>query len=86
MKRKENIDYVIKKRNKLIKEKAKQQSDTKLEDYGNTVAETIELPAFKNRFGDRKNDPENASKVVDSEGEPLVVYHGAVSKFESFDK
>lgn len=32
--------------------------------------------AFKNWFGDYENDPENASKVVDSEGKPLQVYHG----------
>lgn len=31
---------------------------------------------FKNWFGDWENDPENASKVVDKEGRPLVVYHG----------
>ena len=31
---------------------------------------------FKKWFGDWENDPENASKIVDSDGEPLVVYHG----------
>ena len=31
---------------------------------------------FKNWFGDWQNDPDNASKVVDENGEPLVVYHG----------
>lgn len=35
-----------------------------------------ETNAFKNWFGDYENDPENASKVVDSEGKPLQVYHG----------
>lgn len=35
-----------------------------------------ETSAFKNWFGDYENDPENASKVVDSEGKPLQVYHG----------
>ena len=30
---------------------------------------------FKNWFGDWINDPENASKVVDENGEPKVVYH-----------
>ena len=30
---------------------------------------------FKNWFGDWENDPKNASKVVDENGEPLVVYH-----------
>ena len=30
---------------------------------------------FKKWFGDWENDPEHASKVVDENGEPLVVYH-----------
>lgn len=30
---------------------------------------------FKKWFGDWENDPEEASKVVDANGEPLVVYH-----------
>ena len=37
---------------------------------------------FINWFGDWINDPANASKVVDENGEPLVVYHG--SKDNSF--
>ena len=32
---------------------------------------------FINWFGDWINDPANASKVVDENGEPLVVYHGS---------
>jgi len=31
---------------------------------------------FKDWFGDWKNDPKNASKAVDSNGEPKVYYHG----------
>ena len=31
---------------------------------------------FKDWFGEWENDPENASKVIDENGEPLVVYHG----------
>ena len=31
---------------------------------------------FKNWFGDWEGDPEHASKVVDAEGRPLVVYRG----------
>ena len=30
---------------------------------------------FKNFFGDWQNDPTNASKVVDAEGVPLILYH-----------
>ena len=37
----------------------------------------VRTPEFKAWFGDWENDPENASKVVDENGEPLVVYHGA---------
>ena len=43
-------------------------------------------PAFKEWFGDWEGDPDNASKVVDSNGEPMVVYHGSKKKFHSFDK
>ena len=38
---------------------------------------------FKEWFGDWENNPENSSKVVDENGEPLVVYHG--SKNNTFD-
>lgn len=40
---------------------------------------------FINWFGDWINDPNNASKVVDENGEPLVVYHGSQNKFTIFD-
>ena len=36
----------------------------------------VRTPAFKKWFGDWENDPENASKVVDENGEPMVMYHG----------
>ena len=36
----------------------------------------VRTKAFKRWFGDWENDPENASKVVDENGEPLVLYHG----------
>lgn len=39
---------------------------------------------FKNWFGDWQNDPENASKVVDENGEPLVVYHGGAQNIRVF--
>lgn len=35
----------------------------------------VRTKAFKKWFGDWENDPKNASKVVDENGEPLVVYH-----------
>ncbi len=45
-----------------------------------SVAESTDItdsPAFKRWFG--------ASKVVDENGKPLVVYHGSSSRFTSFD-
>ena len=39
---------------------------------------------FINWFGDWINDLANASKVVDENGEPLVVYHGSKSIFHTF--
>lgn len=44
----------------------------------------VRTPEFKAWFGDWENDPENASKVVDENGEPLVVYHGTKKVFTSF--
>ena len=49
----------------------------------NLTAEQYKLvrtPEFKAWFGDWENDPENASKVVDKNGEPMVVYHGTRKK------
>lgn len=46
---------------------------------------TVRTEAFKNWFGDWENDPKNASKVVDENGEPLVVYHGTDAEFDVFD-
>jgi hypothetical protein len=47
---------------------------------------TVRTPAFKAWFGDWENDPTNASKVIDENGEPLVVYHGSDADFNVFDK
>lgn len=44
----------------------------------------VRTPNFKKWFGDWENDPENASKVVDENGEPLVVFHGTESDFYEF--
>ena len=51
--------------------------------YDNYVM--VRTPAFINWFGDWINDPENASKVVDENGEPLVEFHGTMSYgFDTF--
>jgi hypothetical protein len=46
----------------------------------------VRTPAFKKWFGDWENDPANASKVVDDNGEPLIVYHATNKTFNFFDK
>ena len=44
----------------------------------------VRTPAFKAWFGDWESDVDNSSKVVDSNGEPLVVYHGSINSFDTF--
>ena len=46
--------------------------------------EQVRTPAFKKWFGDWENDPKNASKAVDENGEPLIVYHGSSGGFDEF--
>ena len=46
----------------------------------------VRTPEFKAWFGDWENDPENASKVVDENGEPLPVYHGTTEDFTTFQE
>ena len=46
----------------------------------------VRTPSFKNWFGDWENDLENSSKVLDSNNEPLVVFHGTQQAgFSCFD-
>lgn len=45
----------------------------------------VRTKAFKEWFGDWENNPEEASKVVDENGEPLVVYHGTNSQWTTYD-
>ena len=40
---------------------------------------------FKKWFGDWENDPQNSSKAVDENGEPMVFYHGTGPTFWRFD-
>jgi len=48
----------------------------------------VRTPEFKGWFGDWENDPENSSKVVDENGEPMVMYHASTSEkiYYEFDK
>lgn len=45
----------------------------------------VRTKAFKNWFGDWINNPSEASKVIDENGEPLVVYHETDVKWDTFD-
>lgn len=47
---------------------------------------TVRTTNFKNWFGDWENDPDNASKVVDENGEPMVMYHYTDENFTIFGK
>ena len=44
----------------------------------------VRTKAFKAWFGNWENDPENASKVVDENVEPMVMYHGTGREFYTF--
>ena len=43
----------------------------------------VRTKAFKEWFGDWENDPTNASKVVDENGEPLVTWHSTLVEIEN---
>ena len=46
---------------------------------------TVRTRAFRDWFGDWLRAPEQSSRVVDDNGEPLVIYHGSNFKFTEFD-
>ncbi len=46
----------------------------------------VRTPQFKRWFGDWENDTAHASKIVDENGEPLMVYHGTGERFTVFDR
>lgn len=46
---------------------------------------TVRTDAFKKWFGDWENDLANASKVVDANGEPKVVYNGSKVQHYNYD-
>ncbi len=45
----------------------------------------VRTEGFKQWFGDWQSDPENASKMVDENGEPKLFYHGTHREFDDFD-
>lgn len=46
----------------------------------------VRTKAFKAWFGDWVNNPSEASKIVDENGEPLVVYHHRKTELNDFNK
>lgn len=50
------------------------------------VDDSVQSQEFKNWFGDWQNDSENASKVVNVDGTPKIMYHGSPNSFTAFDK
>lgn len=46
----------------------------------------VRTKAFKTWFGDWENNPNEASKVVDENGEPRVVYHNSHEEWSSYDE
>lgn len=45
---------------------------------------TTRTKAFKNWAGDWENDPENATKILDENGEPKIVWHGGDFAIDNF--
>lgn len=45
----------------------------------------VRTQEFKEWFGDWENDPANASKIVDENGEPLVVWHSGTDTYSVFN-
>ena len=50
------------------------------------LADQTQSQQFKRWFGDWQNKPNTASKVVDEDGKPRVVYHGTAEDIHSFDQ
>ncbi len=50
------------------------------------ISDVTQSKQFKRWFGDWQNDPANASKVVNDDGTPKVIYHGTPAKFTVFDR
>ena len=50
------------------------------------IASETQSQQFKRWFGDWQNHPKTASKIVNSDGTPKVMYHGSPAQFSAFDK
>ena len=78
------------KQEKVIKDAPQSRKQIDLAPNGNPSNLTpeqyklVRTPAFKNWFGNWETDPENSSKVVDENGEPLPVSHFTNNYFDVF--
>lgn len=71
--------------NSSISEKA--QNDAKkfsLKDTTNESDSQTKSEAFKEWFGDWENEPKSASKVVNEDGTPRIIYHQTAAEFNVF--
>ena len=50
------------------------------------ISENTQSQQFKRWFGDWQNDPASASKIVNEDGTPKVMYHGTNAEFTVFDR
>lgn len=50
------------------------------------IDSVLKSKQFIRWFGDWQNKPETASKIVNADGTPKVMYHGTQSSFTAFDK
>jgi hypothetical protein len=78
--KKSNYMYSVAKKDKLLAPNGKPSNLNEVQH------KQVRSPAFKEWFGDWEKDPKNASKVVDENGEPLVVYHGSKKDITKFEK
>lgn len=51
-------------------------------DFAAKVYAHVRTPSFKEWFGDWENNPSEASKVTDDNGEPLVLWHGTTKDIQ----
>ncbi len=50
------------------------------------IDDVLKSKQFIRWFGDWQNHPESASKIVNADGTPKVMYHGTQAQFTAFDK
>lgn len=72
-----DIYNIIKDANKFARENSPRGTSQRSERAPSSRADITQTPAFRRWFGD--------SKIVDENGEPLVVYHGSDAEFSVFE-